>query len=635
MALRLVAVWQFGLRRTSLRGAAWSCIALGVLSCSLGLSGKSACDTDADCNEGFSCITRICSSNASKASGGTPGDHADATNGGAAGTAPGGAPNGGWAGTNRAGDGGAAGDAELSTGLDSLVPTAGVLAPRFSKAVSEYGLTLPLLVSELGFTVTSGTAADLALNGQPLISGMPSALAPLTLVDSFRFDWAAVDEPARSYTVRTQRGGLGPAAFLRSTQAGPLIFASALAVDGDTLAVGASDHVDVFELQNGSWVLDTHLQPKVTHADDHFGQSVALYGDTLVVGAAMEDSGSSGVNGVQGDQSAVDSGAAYVFVREQGAWVEQAYLKASNTGAADGFGWSVAISADTIAVAAPEESSAARGVDGDQSDNSAGAAGAVYVFTRSGASWLQSAYLKASNTNTLGNLSHVFFGSALALQGNDLAVGAPYEPSAATGVNGAQDDVSAIGAGAVYAFERANDKWRQTAYIKASNTDAGDAFGTSLSYDHGLLAVGAPREDSSARGVDMQQSNNNAPDSGAAYLFGKGSSWMQIAYLKAADARSGDLFGDSLTLRGQTLAIGADSESRHDGSAYVFVPDSGVWAQRAYFTASIARGVSTEDLLSDGFGLNVALSAQTLIVAAPYERESTSDPLTGAAYFFR
>jgi hypothetical protein len=519
--------------------------------------------------------------------------------------------------------------------LDSLVPTAGALVPRFSTGVAEYDLELPLLVSELGFTATSGHAANLALNGQPLVSGVPSALAPLSLVDSFRFDWAAANEPARSYTVRTQRGRLGPATFVRSTQAGPLLFASALAVDGDTLVVGAFDHVDVFKLQNGIWVFDTHLQPKVTHADDHFGQAVALAGDTLVVGASTEDSGSSGVNGAQGDQSAVDSGAAYVFVREQGAWLEQAYLKASNTGSAAGFGWSVAISADTIAVGAPAESSAARGVDGDPSDNGAGAAGAVYVFTRGGASWLQSAYLKASNTNTLGNSSHAFFGSALALQGDDLAVAAPYEASAATGVNGAQDDVSAMGAGAVYAFQRAHDKWQQTAYIKASNTDSEDAFGTSLAYDHGLLAVGAPREDSSARGVDMQQSNNNAPDSGAVYLFRKGSSWTQIAYLKAADARSGDLFGDSLTLRGQTLAIGADSESRHDGSAYLFVPDSGVWAQRGYFTASIARGSSTEDLLSDGFGLNVALAAQTLIVAAPYERQNTSDPLSGSAYFFR
>src|SRR6185369_603680 len=89
-----------------------------------------------------------------------------------------------------------------------------------------------------------------------------------------------------------------------------------------------------------------------------------------------------------------------------------AYLKASNTGASDLFGSSVALSADgsTLAVGAYQEASAATGIGGNQTDNSAGSAGAVYVFTRSGTTWSQQAYLKASNTGA-GD----FFGSSVAL----------------------------------------------------------------------------------------------------------------------------------------------------------------------------------------------------------------------------
>ena len=79
-------------------------------------------------------------------------------------------------------------------------------------------------------------------------------------------------------------------------------------------------------------------------------------------------------------------------------WSQQAYLKASNTEVGDGFGFSVAISGDTVVVGAHEEDSNATGVNGDQADNSAADSGAAYVFTRSGATWSQQAYLKASNT---------------------------------------------------------------------------------------------------------------------------------------------------------------------------------------------------------------------------------------------
>src|SRR5437667_6205519 len=131
---------------------------------------------------------------------------------------------------------------------------------------------------------------------------------------------------------------------------------------------------------------------------DNFGWSVAISGDTMVIGAPGEDSNATGVNGNQTNNNARDSGAAYVFVRDGTNWVQQAYLKASNTGANDLFGWSVAISGDTMVIGAPLEDSNATGVNGNQTNNSATDSGAAYVFVRDGTNWVQEAYLKASNT---------------------------------------------------------------------------------------------------------------------------------------------------------------------------------------------------------------------------------------------
>ena len=108
---------------------------------------------------------------------------------------------------------------------------------------------------------------------------------------------------------------------------------------------------------------------------------MALSGDTLAVGAFFEDGGATGIGGDPGDKSAFGSGAVYVFTPDfGGAWSQQAYVKASNTGSGDQFGWSVALDGDTLAVGAIREESAATGVSGDQDDNSADRAGAVYVF---------------------------------------------------------------------------------------------------------------------------------------------------------------------------------------------------------------------------------------------------------------
>ncbi|KOR28976.1 hypothetical protein TI04_09735, partial [Achromatium sp. WMS2] len=124
-------------------------------------------------------------------------------------------------------------------------------------------------------------------------------------------------------------------------------------------------------------VQQAYLKASNAETDDGFGYSIAMDGDTLVVGAYAEDSSASGG---QADNTATDAGSAYVFTRDaSGTWSQQAYLKASNAGAGDLFGWSVAIAGDTVVVGAPYEDSSATG---GQADNSASNAGATYVFTR-------------------------------------------------------------------------------------------------------------------------------------------------------------------------------------------------------------------------------------------------------------
>jgi cysteine-rich repeat protein len=239
-----------------------------------------------------------------------------------------------------------------------------------------------------------------------------------------------------------------------------------------------------------------YVKASNTEGSDYFGYSIALSADgtTLAVGGVIEDSAATGIDGDQASNAAQQSGAVYVFVRSGATWVQQAYLKASNTGAGDDFGFSVALSADgsTLAVGAIAESSAATGIDGNQADNTASVSGAVYVFTRSGATWSQQAYVKASNTGTSDQFG---WSVALSCDGSTLAVGARLEDSAATGIDGNQADNTITDSGAVYVFTRSGATWSQQAYAKASNPGANDHFGISvaLSGDGSTLA-GCPSQ---------------------------------------------------------------------------------------------------------------------------------------------
>jgi hypothetical protein len=138
-------------------------------------------------------------------------------------------------------------------------------------------------------------------------------------------------------------------------------------------------------------------KPQTQRPNDYFGVSVALSadGNTLAVGAHLRTATPPATKPT--DNSAHNSGAVYVFTRSDSTWSQQAYVKASNTGANDRFGQSVALSGDgsTLAVGAYFE---------DGNSNLATDSGAVYVFTLSGSTWSQQAYVKASNTGAYDNV---------------------------------------------------------------------------------------------------------------------------------------------------------------------------------------------------------------------------------------
>ncbi len=299
-------------------------------------------------------------------------------------------------------------------------------------------------------------------------------------------------------------------------------FGFSVAVSADTIVVGVpledggatGGSVFVFARSGATWSQQGLLKATQGALGDNFGWSVAVSGSTVVVGARGEDSAATGVNGDETDDSASGAGAAFVFVRSGTTWSQQAYLKASNTQAADAFGASVAVSGETIVVGADFEDGSATGVNGLQSDDSAGNSGAAYVFVRNGTTWSQQAYLKASNTDANDR-----FGATVAVSGDTVAVGAPLERSAATGVNGDESDNSAVSAGAAYVFRRTAASWSQQAYLKASNTNGFDSFGSSVAASGDVVLIGAKFEQSAATGVNGNQGDNSAVNAGAAYVL--------------------------------------------------------------------------------------------------------------------
>lgn len=397
-------------------------------------------------------------------------------------------------------------------------------------------------------------------------------------------------------------------------------FGYSVAVDGDTAIVGApyqdgvandSGAAYIFVKTDGVWSQQAYLKASTPGAGDFFGSSVGISGNTAIVGARLE-------NGTY-----AQSGAAYIFVRTDDVWSQQAYLKASNKAYQDQFGNSVAISGDSVIVGAQFR------------DDGGSNAGAAYVFTRSAGVWTQQAYLKASNAGA-GDC----FGTCVDIAGDSAVVSACYE-----------DDIAGD-SGAAYVFTRSAGVWSQQAFLKASNAGGSDYFGMGAAIDGDFVIVGASGEDSNATGVDGDPGNNNAADSGAAYIFARTDGvWIQHAYLKATNTGTGDVFGYAgVDICGDIAVVGAfgeggsatgvngadDNTAAGAGAAYAYALIGGVWTPLAYLKA-------TNTGAGDRVGIGVATDGATVLVGADEEDGSATvvdgandnaRSIAGAAYTF-
>ncbi|SPE43302.1 conserved exported hypothetical protein [Candidatus Sulfopaludibacter sp. SbA3] len=287
-------------------------------------------------------------------------------------------------------------------------------------------------------------------------------------------------------------------------------FGASVAVNGDTALIGAGkagQGAAYFFTRNGTiWTLQQALALSSASAHDGFGDSLALSGDTAVIGAGGRNSG---------------QGAAYVFTCNGTTWTQQQELTAADGAALDGFGTSVALSADTAVIGAYYN---------------ANGQGAVYLFTRSNNVWSQQQKLTASD-----GVASDAFGLNVAVSGDTAVIGAAQNPNKP---------------GAAYVFARTNNVWSQQQKLAASGGTALDLFGYSVGVSGDTAVIGSIYRASQARAADVFTRN--------------GTTWTRQQELTAADGLSSDFFGAAVAFDGNTAVITAPGKWSSQGAAYLF-----------------------------------------------------------------
>ncbi len=388
-------------------------------------------------------------------------------------------------------------------------------------------------------------------------------------------------------------------------------FGDAVAVDGDTIVIGAplrnsgtsqdtgAVYVFVRDPETGDFTELERFIGTDTTANDKFGSAVDVDGNTIVIGAPEDDSA-----------TLTDSGSVYVFVRDPstGDFDQQQKLEASDAAAQDLFGSSVYIEGNTIVVGAPRKD-----------DGTSTAAGAAYVFTRDPNDatnpWSQQQKLMAADASAEDE-----FGAAVTFNGSTIVVSAPLDNLGALG--------TIFDAGSLYVFTRdqtlSTDPWTQDQKLTASDGSAGDRLGFSVSIDGNTILAGAPRADSTGFTED-----------GAAYIFTRPSAdadFSEAQILNPVFPNSDAQFGTSVFVDGQTALIGAPGArfltSTDAGAAFHFTRDplTGTWSQQ--------QGLAGSDPQAQAeFGRAVGLDAATTVIGSPKRTLGTSS-LAGAAYVF-
>ncbi|MFI4896808.1 MAG: hypothetical protein ACIARR_03175 [Phycisphaerales bacterium JB059] len=423
-----------------------------------------------------------------------------------------------------------------------------------------------------------------------------TAVLGLTLA----FTWAGMNRPAHAQCVPFQPIGLDLGPPLTGLRVG-----TSLDVDGDQGVLGSVDGVYLLNAGGADgWLASPLLRPPQSAPDALFGVSVGLTAQTLVVGASHDDSGGDNAGAIytldlsgqtppgfrralsdapmpgawfgravaidantiavgspRDDRGAPRAGSVIVLENHQTGWSVAHSLLAPSPGADDGFGMSVAISGERIAV----------GVPGDDRDGSN--AGAVHLFVRAGDQWVVEASLVPGDA-----ASGDAFGQSVDLEGDRLIVGAW----------GADDPFP--NAGAAYVFERAAGIWQERAKLTSAAGEAGDMLGASVAISGAWAVVGSVRADGSL------------PDTGAAILFRRsGAVWHEVTSIHGGDA--GASAGAAVALSGDTLLIGAPfDDTRNDDAGLVVSYDLGSPLCPGDFDLDCAVGADDVEAFLASFG---------------------------------
>ena len=507
--------------------------------------------------------------------------------------------------------------------------------------------------STASHTVTGLTTGDTynfgvrAVNGGG--SGPAAGFAPVTIVDrpeipsgfgavagdeQVKLSWG--DPGADSPPIdKHQLLQIDPSKLTAGDGLGGDLFGYSVVVDGNTAVIGA--HQDdtrngsayVFTKVSGVWSQVAQLTASDGAADDEFGYSVAVDGDTIVVGAHQNDADTN------------DEGAAYVFTKPALGWGDWSNLDtngkaglttkltAFGAAAGDEFGISVAVDGDTILVGAHLEDA---NDDDTDPNNNVTDSGAAYIFTKFSGVWGNAPVsgnhrVETAKLVAAGAAADDEFGISVAVDGDTAVIGAR------------KDDDNGNQSGSAYVFTKVSGVWSQKAKLIASDGAADDEFGSSVAVDGDTVIVGAHKADY----IDLNNSSNNLADSGAAYVFTKpeGGGWAdatETAKLTASDGAANDEFGISVAVDGDTIVVGAhqndaDTNNNDEGAAYLFTEPARGWAdmtQKAKLTASDAAA-------GDRYGYSVGVSGDTIAVGAPYndydDTDGDTDDDEGAAYF--
>jgi len=374
-------------------------------------------------------------------------------------------------------------------------------------------------------------------------------------------------------------------------------FGRSVAVDGNTVVIGVWGNdsfgadtengdgaIEVWTRSGSVWSLQQRIEPGDLAQHDAFGWSVAISGDTLVVGSP------------QADASGADSGAVYVYTRSASVWTQQQKIAGSTTDGGDNFGYSVDVEGNTLIV-------------GAKSDEVATAVpGSAFVFTRSGSVWTQQGRLTAT-----GGQEADAFGSAVRLSGDYAVVGAEYA-----------DTLTGEDAGAAYVFKRTAGVWSQQAVLTSNLPDVGARFAHAVAIDGGTIVV---------------SDHLRASAAGRAVVFtGADATWTVQQTLSASDGLPQDYFSHGIAIVGDTLLIGAyqaDLDTNVDrGAAYRFTRSGSMWTQIDKYLASDASTTGGTEY----FGFDVSLAPGVAAVGAPQDEVVVAGPVTrqdaGAVYMY-